>query len=78
MTRLNGFKPDWAEKLYRGRVRAFGKGYALGFVQGREDGKAMTAELIVSRLSMDSLLTFTLDTNQMQRVVEIVEDAGRG
>jgi hypothetical protein len=65
MSRLNGFKPDWAERIQRGRTKAFGKGY----VQGVRDER----ERIVNYLNADAVIITNLDARLLLRVVEIVE-----
>jgi hypothetical protein len=65
MTRLNGFKPDWAERIQRGRTKAFGKGY----IKGAKDEQ----ERIVGQLLVDSLIITNLDTDILERIVNIVE-----
>jgi hypothetical protein len=65
MARLNGFKPDWAERIYRGRTKAFGKGYVQGVFDERDR--------IVRFLMADAVISTNLDVHLLQRVVEIVE-----
>jgi hypothetical protein len=65
MSRLNGFKPDWAERIQRGRTKAFGKGYLKGVQDERER--------IVNYLNADAVIITNLDARLLLRVVEIVE-----
>lgn len=65
MSRLNGFKPDWAERIQRGRTKAFAKGYVRGVRDERDR--------IVRYLNADAVIITNLDARLLEKVVEIVE-----
>lgn len=65
MSRLNGYKPDWAERIQRGRTKAFAKGY----VQGVRDER----ERIIRYLNADAVITTNLDVRLLEKVVNIVD-----
>lgn len=65
MSRLNGFKPDWAERIQRGRTKAFGKGYERGAEEERDR--------IISDLLRDAVVITNIDVKILERIVKIVE-----
>jgi flagellar biosynthesis/type III secretory pathway protein FliH len=74
MSRLNGFKPDWAERIQRGRTKAFGKGYAKGFEDGSKEMNRFLRDLLVASINNDAVLRMTADVRTLERVVEIIEE----
>lgn len=66
MTRpLDGWKPDWAERIQRGRTKAFAKGYHKGIESERER--------IINELINDAVISTNVDVKILERVIEIVE-----
>lgn len=74
MSRLNGFKPDWAERIQRGRTKAFAKGYARGFEEGSKEMNRFVRNLLVTAINNDAVLRMTADVRTLERVVEIIEE----
>lgn len=62
---LDGWKPDWAERIQRGRTKAFGKGYLAGVQNERER--------IINELIKDAVVCTNVDVKILERIVEIVE-----
>ena len=68
---MTNFKPDWAERIQRGRTKAFAKGYE----QGSKDMSAFIRDLIVTNMLNDESLTTIMDTEIMAIIIEIVEES---
>jgi len=64
----------WA-KAFLSPKTAFLNGYSLGFVEGHRESAEWTRQRIVDELNHDAVLTMTLDTDDLERVVRIVEQA---
>ncbi len=69
MARLNGFKPDWAERIQRGRTKAFGKGYE----RGAKEMKDFMANQLIEAINQDAVIRMTAPIDTIERVVEIIE-----
>jgi hypothetical protein len=63
------FKPDWAERILRGRTKAYAKGY----VQGSIEMKRYLTEQIIYSINQDAVLRMTADVDTLERVVEVIE-----
>jgi hypothetical protein len=70
---MTGFKPDWAERILRGRTKAFAKGYGKGYERGAKDMAEYLTEQVIYSLNKDAVLSTTIDVDTLERVVEIVE-----
>jgi ubiquinone biosynthesis protein UbiJ len=70
---MTGFRPDWAERILRGRTRAFGRGYAKGYHQGAKEMAEYLTEQIIYSINQDAVLRMTADVDTLERVVEIIE-----
>lgn len=68
---MTNFKPDWAERIQRGRTKAFGKGYE----KGSKDMSKFVRDMIITNLLNDAVLSTTIDTDTMEKIVEIVEES---
>jgi ubiquinone biosynthesis protein UbiJ len=66
---MNSLKPDWAERISRGRAKAFAKGYELG---AKEMADYLTEQMIYS-INQDAVLRTNADVDTLERVVEIIE-----
>ena len=66
---MTGFKPDWAERILRGRTKAYVKGYA----QGSIEMKRYLTEQIIYSINQDAVLRMTADVDTLERVVEVIE-----
>jgi hypothetical protein len=64
----------WARPLLS-RKTAWLDGYQLGFVEGHRESAEWTRQRIVDELNHDAVLTMTLDTDDLERIVRIVEQA---
>lgn len=73
MSRLNGFKPDWAERIQRGRTKAFGRGFAKGYQAGAKDMADYLTEQTIHAINQDAVLRMTADVDTLERVVEVIE-----
>lgn len=69
MARLNGFKPDWAERIQRGRTKAFGQGYS----RGAKEMKSYFANQVIEAINQDAVIRMTAPIDTIERVVEIIE-----
>jgi ubiquinone biosynthesis protein UbiJ len=70
---MTGFRPDWAERILRGRTRAFGRGYAKGYEQGAKEMAEYLTEQIIYSINQDAVLRTNADVDTLERVVEIIE-----
>lgn len=70
---MQGFKPDWAEKIQRGRTKAFGRGFAKGYLQGFKESRQHLIQTIIHDIIHDGVLSMSADIDTIERVVEIVE-----
>jgi hypothetical protein len=66
---MTGLKPDWAERILRGRTNAYAKGYA----QGSIEMKQYLTEQIIYSINQDAVLRMTADVDTLERVVEVIE-----
>jgi hypothetical protein len=66
---MTTFKPDWAERILRGRTKAYAKGYA----QGSIEMKRYLSEQIIYSINQDAVLRMTADVDTLERVVEVIE-----
>jgi hypothetical protein len=64
----------WA-RPFLSRKTAWLDGYQLGFVEGHRESAEWTRQRIVDELNHDAVLTMTLDTDDLERIVRIVEQA---
>jgi flagellar biosynthesis/type III secretory pathway protein FliH len=70
---MTGFKPDWAERILRGRTKAYAKGFAKGYETGaKEMGEYLTEQMIYS-INQDAVLRTNADVDTLERVVEVIE-----
>ena len=70
---MTGFKPDWAERILRGRTKSFAKGFGKGYEKGAKDMAEYLSEQVIYSLNKDAVLSTTIDVDTLERVVEIVE-----
>jgi ubiquinone biosynthesis protein UbiJ len=70
---MTGFRPDWAERILRGRTRAFGRGFAKGYEQGAKEMADYLTEQIIYSINQDAVLRTNADVDTLERVVEIIE-----
>jgi ubiquinone biosynthesis protein UbiJ len=70
---MTGFRPDWAERILRGRTRAFGRGYAKGYHQGAKEMAEYLTEQIIYSINQDAVLRTNADVDTLERVVEVIE-----
>jgi len=70
---MTGFRPDWAERIQRGRTKAFGKGYAQGYLDGTRDTVSYFSEQVIYAINQDAVLRMTADIDTLERVVEVIE-----
>jgi len=66
---MTGLKPDWAERILRGRTNAYAKGYAKGSIEM----KRYLTEQIIYSINQDAVLRTTADVDTLERVVEVIE-----
>jgi flagellar biosynthesis/type III secretory pathway protein FliH len=66
---VSGFKPDWAERIQRGRTKAFAKGYH----KGSNDMEKYLRQLLIKEIINDAVLSTNADVDMIERVVEIIE-----
>jgi hypothetical protein len=62
-------------KPFMSRRAAFLDGYALGFVEGHRDASEWMKQRIVDDLNHDAVITMTLSTDDLERIVRIVEQS---
>jgi hypothetical protein len=62
-------------KPFMTRKAAFLDGYALGFVEGHRDAAQWTKQRIIDDLNHDAVISMTLDTDALERIVRIVEES---
>jgi len=72
---MTGFRPDWAERIQRGRTRAWGRGYLKGYDSGLIDGRWQLRLEIIESLLKDAVVTTTVDVQTLETIVKIVEEA---
>jgi hypothetical protein len=70
---VSGFRPDWAERIQRGRTKAFGKGYEQGYLAGSKEMKEYFAEQVIYAINQDGVLRTNAHVDTLERVVEIIE-----
>jgi hypothetical protein len=70
---MTGFKPDWAERILRGRTKSFAKGFGKGYEKGAKDMAEYFSEQVIYSLNKDAVLSTTIDVDTLERVVEIIE-----
>ena len=70
---MTGFRPDWAERILRGRTRAFGRGFAKGYEQGAKEMAEYLTEQIIYSINQDAVLRTNADVDTLERVVEVIE-----
>ena len=70
---MSGFRPDWAERISRGRTKAFGKGYAKGYEEGAKDMAEYLTEQVIYAINQDAVLRTNADVDTLERVVEVIE-----
>jgi flagellar biosynthesis/type III secretory pathway protein FliH len=70
---MSGFRPDWAERILRGRTKAFGRGYAKGYEQGAKEMVEYLTEQIIYSINQDAVLRTNADVDTLERVVEVIE-----
>lgn len=70
---MSGFRPDWAERIQRGRTKAWAKGYGRGYEEGSRDMVQVLSQQIIYSINHDAVLRMTADIDTLERVVEIVE-----
>jgi hypothetical protein len=66
---MTGFRPDWAERISRGRTKAFTKGYE----KGAKDMAEYFSEQVIYALQKDGILSISMDVDTLERVVEVIE-----
>jgi hypothetical protein len=62
-------------KPFASRKTVFIDGYALGFVEGHRESAHWTKQRIIDDLNHDAVITMTLDTDALERIVRIVEES---
>jgi hypothetical protein len=67
-------KMTWPQFLTN-KKQAFLDGYQLGFVEGHRDASHWVKQRIVDDLNHDAVITMTLSTDSLERVVKIVEES---
>jgi flagellar biosynthesis/type III secretory pathway protein FliH len=70
---MSGFRPDWAERILRGRTKAFAKGYAKGYEQGAKEMAEYLTQQVIYSINQDAVLRMTADVDTLERVVEVIE-----
>jgi ubiquinone biosynthesis protein UbiJ len=70
---MSSFRPDWAERILRGRTRAFTKGFAKGYERGAKEMAEYFTEQVIWAINQDAVLRTTADVDTLERVVEIIE-----
>jgi flagellar biosynthesis/type III secretory pathway protein FliH len=70
---MSGFRPDWAERIQRGRTKAFAKGFAKGYEQGSKEMRNYLTEQMIYSINQDAVLRTTADVDTLERVVEVIE-----
>jgi flagellar biosynthesis/type III secretory pathway protein FliH len=70
---MSGFRPDWAERILRGRTKAYGKGFAKGYEQGAKEMAEYLTQQVIYSINQDAVLRMTADIDTLERVVEVVE-----
>lgn len=76
MSALSGWKPDWAERIQRGRTKAFAKGYAKGYLRGTRDARRQLVDMIINDVLDDAVLSTNVDVDTIERFIEIVDNYG--
>jgi len=70
---MSGFRPDWAERILRGRTKAYAKGFAKGYEQGAKEMAEYLTQQVIYSINQDAVLRMTADIDTLERVVEVVE-----
>jgi ubiquinone biosynthesis protein UbiJ len=70
---MSGFRPDWAERISRGRTKAFSRGYAKGYEEGAKDMAEYLTEQVIYAINQDAVLRTNADVDTLERVVEVIE-----
>lgn len=73
MSALQGWKPDWAERIQRGRTKAFAKGYAKGYLHGTRDARRQLIDILINDILDDAVLQTNLDVDHLERIIEIID-----
>jgi sulfite reductase beta subunit-like hemoprotein len=68
-----GWRPNKEERKARKLTMAFSRGYSKGFEQGSKEMKEYISEQIIYSLNQDAVLRMTIDTDTLERVVEVIE-----
>ena len=69
---MSSFRPDWAERILRGRTKAYTKGFAKGYETGAKEMAEYLSEQIIYSINQDAVLRMTADVDTLERVVEIL------
>jgi flagellar biosynthesis/type III secretory pathway protein FliH len=70
---MTGFKPDWAERILRGRTKAYAKGFAKGYETGAKEMAEYLTEQMIYSINQDAVLRMNADVDTLERVVEVIE-----
>ena len=70
---MSSFRPDWAERILRGRTKAYAKGFAKGYETGAKEMAEYLSEQIIYSINQDAVLRMTADVDTLERVVEVIE-----
>jgi flagellar biosynthesis/type III secretory pathway protein FliH len=70
---MSNFRPDWAERILRGRTKAYAKGFAKGYETGAKEMAEYLSQQIIYSINQDAVLRMTADIDTLERVVEVVE-----
>jgi flagellar biosynthesis/type III secretory pathway protein FliH len=70
---MSNFRPDWAERILRGRTKAYAKGFAKGYETGAKEMAEYLSEQIIYSINQDGVLRMTADVDTLERVVEVIE-----
>jgi flagellar biosynthesis/type III secretory pathway protein FliH len=70
---MTNFRPDWAERILRGRTKAYAKGFAKGYETGAKEMAEYLSEQMIYSINQDAVLRMTADVDTLERVVEVIE-----
>jgi flagellar biosynthesis/type III secretory pathway protein FliH len=70
---MTRFKPDWAERILRGRTKAYAKGFAKGYETGAKEMAEYLTEQMIYSINQDAVLRMNADVDTLERVVEVIE-----
>lgn len=68
---MSNLKPDWAERIQRGRTKFYGKGY----VEGSRDMNEFVRKVIINNLLNDAVVRTKTDTKVLARIIQIIEES---